>query len=115
MDIDKTPFLESLKRLMGTGIEGTYAVYLNTMVPIAFKSAFVQNQRSMTGHITLLLRLAIRFNPNIIPHLVYKDFKEMIHCLYDLARSVALDKLDRYVVYGLWRDSSALTPLLMLM
>ena len=101
MNIDKTPFLESLESLMGTGIGGTYAAYLNTTVSLAFKSAFVQNQLSMPAQIVLLVRLAVHFNPNIVPHLVYEDFKETVRCLYDLARSVSLGKLYRYVVSGL--------------
>ena len=55
----------------------------------------------MPAHIVLLVRLAVRFNPNIIPHLVYEDFKGTVRCLYDLARSVSLGKLDWYVVSGL--------------
>ena len=108
MDIDNAQFLECLERLMGTGTGGAYAAYLNATVPPAFKSAFVRNQRSMPFHVVLLVRLAVRFNPNIIPQLVYEDFKDMIRCLYDLARCVSLGKLDWYVVSGLWRDSSSL-------
>ena len=63
--------------------------------------------------VALLVRSAIGFNPAIIAQFVY-DFKETVRCLYDLARSVFLGKLDWYVVSGLWLDSSVLTPLLIL-
>ena len=98
MDIERSPFLRSLDLLMETGDMGTYAAHLEATVPPAYKSAFVQNQQSTPIGVLRLVCLAISFEPAIVPRLVYGDFKGTVRCLYDLARSVALGKLDWYAV-----------------